>query len=123
MLLNDFYTIESSTHNGRQYRTTVLLNKEHAIYQGHFPQQPVVPGVCMMMMVQETLSLALGKKLNLSSAKTVKFLGVVNPNEINLLTIDCEVVENPDNTFSTIATIYTEQQVFYKASCAFHPSI
>jgi 3-hydroxyacyl-[acyl-carrier-protein] dehydratase len=119
MLLNNFYTIISSVQNGEQYTTNIELNAAHPIYEGHFPNNPVLPGVCMMMIVQETLVHAIGKNLQLQEAKMIKFLGVVNPNQHLQLTVECTANQLPDNIIAIKATIYTEGQVFYKAQCSF----
>lgn len=49
MLLDNFYTILSSEQPDETSGTVLLeLNPDHAIYQGHFPAHPVVPGVCLL---------------------------------------------------------------------------
>ena len=46
-LLPNFYKVTHSEHiNETDWVVQVMLNPQHAIYNGHFPQQPVVPGVC-----------------------------------------------------------------------------
>ena len=45
-LLPNFYKVTHSEHINETDRVVqVMLNPQHAIYNGHFPQQPVVPGV------------------------------------------------------------------------------
>lgn len=53
MLLNELYTIQSLKDTPDGILTTVLLHADHAIFRGHFPGQPVLPGVCMMEMIAE----------------------------------------------------------------------
>jgi len=53
----------------------------------------------MMMMVQETLSTAQNRSLQLHEAKMIKFLGVVNPNVDANLTIACEVAEGGEKEY------------------------
>ena len=59
MLLNDFYTINKQTDQDGIITSSITLNLNHPIYKGHFPQQPVVPGVCMMQMMAELVGEAL----------------------------------------------------------------
>ena len=55
-LLHNFYKITYSEHiNGTDWAVQVMLNPQHAIYNGHFPQQPVVPGVCMLQIIKECI--------------------------------------------------------------------
>ena len=56
MLLDNFYTILSSEQPDETSGTVLLeLNPDHAIYQGHFPAHPVVPGVCLLQLIKESV--------------------------------------------------------------------
>lgn len=55
-LLPNFYKVTHSEHiNETDWVVQVMLNPQHAIYSGHFPQQPVVPGVCMLQIIKECI--------------------------------------------------------------------
>ncbi|GAB3655188.1 hypothetical protein GCM10027594_28480 [Hymenobacter agri] len=80
MLQNSFYTLESppaATPTSAQ--AIIRLNPDHAIFAGHFPGQPVVPGVCMLQIIKELLETALGQRVQLARAGNVKFLAVLEP--------------------------------------------
>ena len=49
MLLENFYKIIhiKEREDGKQ-AIEIELNPGHVLYQGHFPGQPVVPGVCTL---------------------------------------------------------------------------
>ena len=81
LLHNDFYAIAASSQVEDTFNFTVHLNPVHHIFDGHFPGNPVTPGVVQMEMVKELLSIALDKKMNLKSMGTCKFLAILNPNE------------------------------------------
>ena len=51
MLMNDFYTISDLQTEEFSISCKATFNKDHDIFNGHFPGQPVVPGVCMMQMI------------------------------------------------------------------------
>lgn len=57
--------------------------------------------------------------LQLQEAKSVKFLGVVNPNEQPLLTVQCEWAQQLDGTIKTNGTLATAEKVIYKASAVY----
>lgn len=81
-LLHDFYQIESFSETGAGACAAILsLNAGHPILEGHFPGFPVVPGVCMMQMTKEILEHAIGHKTRLVSARSLKFMTILNPNE------------------------------------------
>ena len=53
MLLKDFYKILSvESIGGSQHIATVLINENHVIFKGHFPDNPIMPGVCMMQIIK-----------------------------------------------------------------------
>lgn len=58
---------------------TLPLQAEHPIFQGHFPQQPVLPGVCLVQAVGEVLTVVLGRPCRLSTASNIKFTNVIDP--------------------------------------------
>ncbi len=85
MLLNDFFTISNLESHGKDVKASLVINADHRIFEGHFPGQPVVPGVCMVQMVKEILEQVLGKSTDLVSAAEMKFLSVINPVENNII--------------------------------------
>jgi 3-hydroxyacyl-[acyl-carrier-protein] dehydratase len=81
-LLQDFYTELSSDHTPEQplsFSSVIRLNPSHPVYAGHFPQTPVVPGVCLIQMIQEIVSQKLKQPLQLSGGDNIKFLAMVDP--------------------------------------------
>lgn len=122
MLLHDFHKILSLNHKGTNIQATLELNKEHVIFQGHFPRNPVVPGVCLMTMIKEVLEQALGTSLTLKEAKSIKFLGVVNPNEQTILQVQCDVVYE-ESIVKATSLIIAGEQVCYKANALYTTSL
>ncbi len=46
MLLDNFYTILSSeSSDSTTWTIQIESNPDHTVYQGHFPEHPVVPGI------------------------------------------------------------------------------
>ena len=50
-------------------------------FDGHFPGQPVLPGVCLIQTVLVAAQKATGRNLTLCEVVLAKFLSVVLPNE------------------------------------------
>ena len=73
-------------------------------FQGHFPGQPVVPGVCTLTVIRESVSHAAGREMMFSSIKECKFLSALIPAEDLKLNLDitlapdgqlkCNVIHN-----------------------------
>src|ERR1700709_205835 len=79
ILAGTFYTIVSDIAEAERISTVLELNPEHEIFLGHFPGQPVVPGVCMMQIVKEMLEAATSRTLRLHTGLDLKFLSVIDP--------------------------------------------
>ncbi|MEO6833238.1 MAG: hypothetical protein ABI378_11945 [Chitinophagaceae bacterium] len=75
----DFYRIEDLTCSDGQLSCLISFNEAHEIFQGHFPGNPIVPGVCTIGIVKEVLAGVLGESLLLSTAATIKYLGLIKP--------------------------------------------
>ena len=53
MLKDDFFIFTDLQTEGNIVKTDIELNAAHTIFKGHFPDQPILPGVCMLQMVKE----------------------------------------------------------------------
>lgn len=94
MLLKDFYSVESSRQEGENYISLIKINKDHEIYQGHFPRRPVSPGVILMHLFKEDVERRLNISLHLKKANNVKFMAVVDPNIDNELFLEYHFEHN-----------------------------
>lgn len=120
MLLKDFYTIKSfESTNGQKYVATIILNKDHDVFKGHFPGNPVTPGVCMMQIIKELTQQAVNTPLIMISASNIKFMALINP-EINpLLRLELDIVTADDATIKVKNTSYFDETVALKLSCIY----
>lgn len=87
--LHDFFTYQIPKSADTTIEAQIELNPAHALYEGHFPGNPVVPGVCQVHMVKTILSDYLGRQATMGEAKDVKFLSMIQPQSMNLLS--CEI--------------------------------
>ncbi len=80
-LINElFEELESSTGEAG-FMTTIKLHADHIVYAGHFPGQPVTPGVIQIQIVHELLEKHFHRNLKLITMHQCKFLKILNPNE------------------------------------------
>ncbi|CAH0123853.1 3-hydroxyacyl-ACP dehydratase [Chryseobacterium sp. Bi04] len=119
-ILTDFYTLESyeKSENG-SFIADISLNKDHDIFKGHFPGNPVTPGVCMMQIVKELTEEFVGSKLFLKTASNVKFMAIINPFETPDLKLQLDIAVNGEdvkvkNITSFGETIALKMSVSYK---------
>ncbi|MBD1424338.1 hotdog family protein [Sphingobacterium arenae] len=91
-LLPDFYHVEHiRSLSNNVYVAEVRLNPAHPIFDGHFPENPVAPGVCMMQIVKELTETVEQKILFLVRASNVKFTALINPEKNALLQFEFEI--------------------------------
>ncbi len=76
---SDFFALESMIHDEAGITALLHINPAHPIFKGHFPGQPVVPGVCMLQLIKEVAETALGRALFLKRVEQVKYLQVLVP--------------------------------------------
>lgn len=114
MLLNDFFTINSQEKTATTIDSQIQLNVNHPIYKGHFPSQPVVPGVCMMQILAELTSHALNKKVSIQSSSQSKFLIPIIPSKFPNLSVQIAYAETEENTLKITGSIHTEEITFFK---------
>lgn len=114
MLLNNFFTISNIESAGQEIKASLVINASHRIFEGHFPGQPVVPGVCMMQMIKEILEQVLGKSTNLVSASEMKFLAVINPVENNLVNAFLKYSLEENGAINVFASLIKDESIYFK---------
>ena len=97
MLLKDFYSIEKTSESAGVYFTELLINKNHHLYEGHFPNRPVTPGVILMQLFKEEAERLSGSPLRLQKASNIKFMAVVDPNEEEILVLESSIEDKADS--------------------------
>mgnify|MGYP001235453726 CR=1 FL=1 len=80
MLIKGFYKIQSiSLTKDDAIHVTIQLNKDHSVFKGHFPNNPITPGVCLIQIIKEITEEHVKKKLFLQSISNIKFTSIINP--------------------------------------------
>lgn len=113
MLKDRLYSIISISVSEGKIVAELKLNKDNEIFKGHFPDQPVLPGACMLQILKEVLESALNKKIRLKKADQMKFLSVVDPIANSNLRLDINYSTN-DDVAATNATISNASGACFK---------
>ena len=80
MLLKDFYQVLSIENTAEyKYLAVILINEKHDVFKGHFPGNPVMPGVCMMQIIKELTEQITQNTLIMQTLSNVKFMALINP--------------------------------------------
>ena len=114
MFLNDLYTIIRIVPeaNSKKLLISIQLNPSHEIFKGHFPGNPVLPGVCIVQILKEILMYHLDNKLILSSASSIKYLSFINPEVNSIVNFEVELEEIGNDNIFCNASLYFESVVF-----------
>jgi 3-hydroxyacyl-[acyl-carrier-protein] dehydratase len=121
ILLNGFFTINDTVSSETEIWAELRINANHKIFEGHFPNQPVVPGVCMMQMIKEILEQVIGKETNLVQAADMKFLAVINPIENNLINASIKYNSIENGAINVVASLFKDELVHFKFKGQFVP--
>ena len=114
MLLNDFFHINDLQIEGFDVKATIIINADHKIFEGHFPGQPVVPGVCMMQMLKEILEQVTKKMTNLIKAHDMKFLALIDPGRNNNIQATLKYSMEADGTMMVTAALFKDELTHFK---------
>lgn len=113
MLRNDLYTVDSITESHPAFQVSVTLNPRHAIFKGHFPGHPVLPGVCMLEMIRELMEDRLKQKLRISKGPLIKFLAMIIPEKNTSFEVDLHY-ETKDGFIDASGRIFHGTTTFMK---------
>jgi 3-hydroxyacyl-[acyl-carrier-protein] dehydratase len=113
LLHNNLYTIQSLTDIENDIQASVLLRADHAIFKGHFPGQPVLPGVCMLEMISEITGENLNNEFRISGAPLIKFLRMIDPQKNPEIRLEIKYQSSPESV-TTNGKIFYDSQVFMK---------
>ena len=115
MLLKDFYKVISTEKNDDQKHVVIIfINKDHAVFKGHFPGNPIMPGVCMMQIIKELTEKITGSSLLMQSLSNVKFMALINPFVNPELRLELDITITEDNLVKVKNTTYFGETVALK---------
>ena len=110
MLSGNFFQITAFLSTGQfpeviQIKASGKLNENHEIFKGHFPGNPVVPGVCQIQMIKELIEKALNGFFRLTESDNVKFLSMISPIKTPVVEFEIQIKWISPTVFSANATI------------------
>ena len=114
MLLNDFYFIRSFEADDKTINAELEFNVDHNIFKGHFPAVPVVPGVCMMQMVQEMIEKQTSSVKRISHVQQMKFLTLINPAVSPSVHLSLSYIQGTDDVLHVSASLLNDSVIYFK---------
>ncbi|OFY41061.1 MAG: hypothetical protein A2X18_11905 [Bacteroidetes bacterium GWF2_40_14] len=101
-----------------EYEFIVEINPDDTLFQGHFPGRPVLPGVCTIQIVKECICSVLGKDLHFMNISQCKFIGMVDPQIDNRLTITFSYKNDEEQKTMVNASVSNADRVVSKIKAA-----
>ena len=120
ILLNDFFFIQHQENSPNSIRAIISINPHHKIFEGHFPEKPVVPGVCLVQIILELIEKSIQKKTRLTTADAIKFLSVMTPKENELIEVTIQY-STVGNDLLVNASIFSGPLIFFKLKATLAP--
>lgn len=80
-LIKDYYTIEGESVKDGSPIFHIRLNPDCQVYKGHFPEQPVSPGVCNIQMLKELTEKVIGRPLFMNNLSLCRLTTLVTPQQ------------------------------------------
>ncbi|WP_339713638.1 3-hydroxyacyl-ACP dehydratase [uncultured Kriegella sp.] len=118
MLIKDLYTVQTFEQSDESVTATVKLHKEHDIFKGHFPGNPVMPGVCMIQIIKELTEKAVDRELFLSTSSNIKFMAIINPEKNDILVLKLDITTD-DKQIKVKNTSFFEDTLALKLNATF----
>lgn len=112
-LSNSYFDINSSRVDGNQASFGLTLRRNCTVYQGHFPCNPVCPGVCNILMLKQCALKVIGKELHLTAIKQCRLTAVATPISQSALNAEINLTPNTNGAAIT-ATLSDELQTYMK---------
>ena len=117
--MSDYYSIVSKTIDGLSGCFAVRLNSDCKVYEGHFPGEPVSPGVCNIEMLLECAALVIGFPLRARKISRCRLTTLITPlshpelelhidfkeKEPSLWVLNAEIGKGEDNYMSLKAEV------------------
>ncbi len=116
LLEQNFYSIIEFVDSEGVINAQIELNPNHEIFKGHFPNQPIVPGVCMIQIIKELFATNRSQNYSLLKSSQIKFLKLLIPKEKETVRVSITHSKQNDNGYLINATISNSDGVILKLS-------
>lgn len=107
-----YYTLLNIEYQENAAIYHVSLRPECDVYRGHFPGNPVCPGVCNMQMVKECVENMTGKRLYASMVRQCRLTAVATPDVCSRLDVKISIQSADYTHYAVKASIYDEQRIY-----------
>jgi 3-hydroxyacyl-[acyl-carrier-protein] dehydratase len=120
MLLKDFYKVISLENTAENKHLVLIhINAEHEVFKGHFPGNPIMPGVCMMQIIKELTEQISESSLFMQSLSNAKFMALINPFNTPELRLELDISMTETDLVKVKNVTYFNDTVALKLSSVY----
>ena len=113
MLLKDkFYKVVNANTDDNNGTFTLSILPDCDVYEGHFPGDPVCPGVCNIETIKECTMMLLNKKLRIKAIKLCRLTALASPTICPEVKVSINATDNGDGTYLIVASIADDKQQY-----------
>lgn len=113
LLQNTFYSIKEISNTEDSIKACVAIHPTHEVFKGHFPQMPVVPGVCQVQIIKELLEQTINKSTMMVAGDNIKFTGMILPDKHPTVNLEM-TFKNSEGVLTVDAKLFSGEIVFTK---------
>lgn len=110
-LEQDYYETMIARLNGLTGLFVVRLKNDCSVYQGHFPGEPVCPGVYNIQLIRECAERVARRKLRIQSIQRCRFTARLTPTPDRELTVSIQFTPL-DERYACQAILSDAQQTY-----------
>ena len=106
--VQQFFTLEAGERSRLSAEFRLRLHADAPVFAVHFPDYPVLPGVLTLKMVIDALNASRffsPQTLTLTSVSNAKYLAVINPQEVSMLTVNVSLKSSQETSGSSPAVM------------------
>ena len=107
-LLNDYYRIDGRIAEKDVTLFSLTLLPDYHAYAGHFPGNPVSPGVCNIQLIKECAEQLVSKRLFLAFIAKCRFSAVLTPQSTPRLQLRMRIANCESDEFTIHATLFND---------------
>jgi 3-hydroxyacyl-[acyl-carrier-protein] dehydratase len=108
--------------NGDEFSCQIIINIQHPILKGHFPDNPVVPGAWLIRAVHQAVEKIIDHKLNMTEASQVKFMKPVLTKKTDRLSLHGKLKLISEKSYYVDAILSDEKDTIMKFKGTFRAS-
>lgn len=110
-LENNYYELISMRGDGTSGVFNITLCPDCDVYRGHFPGNPVCPGVCNMQTIKELAERLTNKRLHIGSIRRCRLTAVATPVECPDLEVRINLLPT-ENGYGITATVSDARRTY-----------